>query len=254
MNDPNPIMLWMAYQEGFNKLASSSTPCSICRTKCFEHGELRTHFHGSEVGACARQVYYNLISLEKRPPVTNGAFLMDGHNHEAEIIQGINTGLTDGLRIVPSVNLDELVFERRMNGTVNDDQTGLLFTIIGHTDGYLLKDNKPIAVIECKSVKDYTWKKVKDGIISDVWYGQMQAYMMMSNLNVCYLLVRNRGTCELLQPILIPLDKEYLKTRMSKLKEILIAVYNGGDIEKEAEKKTDNICKFCDYKYNCWGE
>lgn len=246
LTDIIPSTLQMAYYNGAQMKASDSHPCSVCKKQPLK-GAARFHFHGSDLGACAKATLHKMQGLAGKPQGgSSDVFLMDGHANEAEMFDYINLGLdpTSGLKVIGSSNQDELIYDKEFK------EAAIRFRIIGHTDGYILKSNSPVAGIECKSVKDYTWKKVKGGEISDIWYGQIQFYLLATKLEYWYLLVKNRGTSEFLTPIRIEKDLNYLKDRLIKLKEVQLALVNGRDIARERKNPSDSECKFC--PYYCW--
>lgn len=249
LTDIVPSSLSMAYYKGASMKASDSHPCSVCRKQPLGDSAARYHFHGSDLGACAKATLHKMQGLAGKPQGgSSDVFLMDGHANEAEMFDYINLGLdpSSGLKVIGSQNADELIYEKLFK------DLGMQFRIIGHTDGYILRNNAPVAGIECKSVKEYTWKKVKEGTISEIWYGQIQFYLLGTKLPSWYLLVKNRGTSEFMLPIIIKPDLNYLKSRLSKLKEVQTALVKGTDIVREIKNPSDSQCKFCAYYDQCW--
>lgn len=256
--DPIPMMMYEAYHQGTQ---SDTSPCSICRG-LGSHVITRNHFHGSELGACARKTYLNMITNTKSS-ASNKAFLLDGHLHEASILELIKEGFGNTARIIAAKNEEELTISLPLG---NDNALSVM-RIIGHYDGIIEidtdKDQYPIvkeqldsvkAIIECKSVKDYTYDKVKAGEISNEWYGQMQCYMLGMKLNRSYLIVKNRTTSLILMPIRIDLDIPWLKERISKLKSIYSLIQDGGNEipDREHRSRTESECKFCPHLESCW--
>lgn len=247
LTDIVPSALSMAYYKGAQMKASDSHPCSVCKKQPLGSSAARYHFHGSDLGACAKATLHKMQGLAGKPQGgSSDVFLMDGHANEAEMFDYINLGLdpSSGIKVIGSGNQDELIYEKKFK------DLGISFRIIGHTDGYILQGGTPVAGIECKSVKDYTWKKVKGGEISDIWYGQIQFYLLATKLEYWYLLIKNRGTSEFMLPIRIEKDLNYLKSRLSKLMEVQTALVKGTDIPREIKNPSDSQCKFC--PYYCW--
>lgn len=287
----NPIdslsrKIYDAHKEGANK-RSSIHPCTKCRSK--PEGAIRGHFHGSEFGACMLKVYKDCIAgmlfddpLEGR--VTDNdidakaAFLLDGHLHEENIIKNIASA---GMDII-QLNGDQ--FEKQIQVFIKKNVDGIhnftmphkdnndkiiedfeeSFKMICHLDGLLevtsKKNGKRMLIgVECKSVKDYTWKKIKETQeISNVWYGQIQSYFLSNhNIDRFYLIIKHRHTSQIMKPILIIRDDDYVNRRLN----ILYRVYNAileddvekYKIEKEHNSPKDSECKFCQYKDGCYG-
>lgn len=256
--DPLSIPMLTAYQKG---AMQNTSPCSVCRG-LGDHVMVRNHFHGSDMGACRRKVYRNMIAAKGNTSSSNSAFLKDGHLHEAMVLETIAEGFGEEAKITSCQNNEELTVHINMG-----DETGvLLMRIIGHHDGeieYRLPresmDQVDVhyvhAIIECKAVKDYTFKKVKDGNISNEWYGQMQFYMMAKRLRVAYLIVKNRITSSILPPIRFEIDLPWLKERIKGLKEIYTLVNTTGEVEppaKEHKNSKADECQFCPHKDDCW--
>lgn len=155
------------------------------------------------------------------------------------------------------------------------------FSIIGHCDGWIEYATNPnnirayideyppdsnpntvlrfqtneteVALIECKSVTDYTWKEVKEGRIKEEWYGQMQYYMWALALKKSYLLVKHRGSSDMLQPILISFDSDWLLNRLRLLLLIYKCVNKQQPIPIPKTKNAkDGECKFCPFNNQCW--
>jgi hypothetical protein len=130
------------------------------------------------------------------------------------------------------------------------------YTLIVHVDAlgtYKDEEEEVDFVIECKSVKDETWKKVMNGEIEDKWYGQMQAYMFVTGIHRCYLVVKNRISSRILPPIRIDYDVLYVVNRLVKLNQIYTFVNYGREvpIPKGWTKKNPN-CRYCDFNETCW--
>lgn len=293
--DPLSRKIYDMHKIGADKRASVP-PCTLCRDK--PEGAVRAHFHGSEFGQCMLKTYNDCISgttfedpLEGRVVQDDidgrAAFLLDGHLHEENIIANIQSS---GMDIIGFGNKDQ--YEKQIQVYVNSKQTEMsvfdykdfvmphpaainrdkilkgyeeTFKIIAHLDGMLnVKSKKTgkemIVGIECKSVKDYTWKKIKEtSEISDIWYGQIQAYFLANgHIERFYLFIKHRHTSQLMKPILIMRNDKYVSRRLN----ILYRIYNSileddskkYGIKKEHDSPKDSECKFCQYKDRCWGK
>jgi hypothetical protein len=192
-------------------------------------------------------------------------FLKDGHFHEEAILNLLRQGTADpsklddsieSIRVYAAKNTEEL-FQR----LPYKDSKGALreFVIVGHWDGLLsigYTDGRfEEFLLECKAVKDATFNKVKAGEISNEWYGQIQTYLSMLGLKAAYLLVKNRTTAEVLPPIRIDLDSNYLKKRRQVLAEVheYLTQGNGKLVDREHVSRKNDECFFCKFKTQCWG-
>lgn len=261
--DPVPIRMLAAYN---NYGRRDTQPCQLCK----EHPELegrRIHFHGSELGACPKQVQQKMI-LGKYTEASNPNFLLDGHLHEAAILEAIDS--SEDFKIyapknsmelrmqIPVLNdlnlLKKYVTDEELQLTISDSRQK--FTIIGHYDGIVstnLNGVQQDALIECKAVKDYTFNEIKKGNISDVWYGQMQFYMLATNIPITYLIVKNRITSNILLPIRINKDDDYITNRLKVLTNIFRFINEGKEVPKPPNKKhTDSDCRFCPFRGQCY--
>ena len=289
--DPLSRKIYDAHKEGANK-RSSVHPCTKCRNK--PEGTVRGHFHGSEFGQCMLKTYNDCLAgltfidpLEGRVREDDidarAAFLLDGHLHEENIIRNIQMS---GMNIIGFGNKDEYEKEVQVYWKQGSDKDSYEFTMphphsanrakilegfeeaflmISHLDGVMTvknkKTNEEILVgIECKSVKDYTWKKIKETQeISNIWYGQIQNYYLTNHhISRFYLFIKHRHTSQLMKPILIMRDDRYINRRLN----ILYRIYNAlveddpkrYKIQKEHDSAKDSECKFCPYKDRCWGK
>lgn len=257
--DPLPIEM----QEAYNTVEATEAPCKLCKEHPEQQGK-RVHFHGSDVGACPRQTYFKMtLGSHTKEVGTKAAFLADGHLHEAMMLQAIASKFNiwmpkneAELRLfVPILESDEQAKTFIADREVATIQNAIRrFLIIGHIDGALTVEgiDKPY-LLECKSVKDYTWDKVKKGEISDTWYGQMQVYMFMLETDRAYLLVKHRNTSELMLPIRIDFEEEWFKKKLRMLSQIYKCINLGKEVPKPSTKKaSDSDCRFCSYKDKCY--
>lgn len=267
--DPLPFQIKQAYDSSF---ADDKPPCQLCNEHPEQEGK-RVHFHASDFGACPRKVYFKMTTGQtERIFGTKAAFLKNGHLQEAFILEQLKQTLpvtiaknTVEIRHkVPMVSDKELLQLYMKDGINNvrleDIRT---FYFIGHWDGMITYENNPNrisgdidikeAILECKSVKDATFAKVKQGEISDEWYGQIQAYMFLLRLSRAYLLVHNRTSSELLQPIRIDYDEEYCTQRINVFINIYKSVNIGKEVPKSAKYKgTCSECRYCSFRDRCY--
>ena len=281
--DPLSRKIYDMHKIGADK-RSSVSPCTICRNK--PDDAIRAHFHGSEFGQCMLKTYRDcLAGLTFEDPLegrvkeddidARAAFLLDGHLHEENIIKNI---AASGMTIV-QLHGDE--FEKEVQVYIKENKNGKhdftmphkggevtkgflkVFKMICHLDGLLEVVNKKtnqgmLVGVECKSVKDYTWKKIKEtSEISNVWYGQTQNYFLTNhNIARFYFFIKHRHTSQLMKPILITRNDEYVNRRLNVLYTVYEALINDDDskIIKEHDSPKDSECKFCPYKERCWGK
>lgn len=288
--DPMDVLsrtIYDGYMLGANNRKSGSIPCTICRNRK-TNGDVRGHFHGSEFGQCMMKTYRNMVEGNDAndnndlPPGgeldNRAASLLDGHSHESEIFKNL---IAAGLDAIGFSNMDEFekqvqVFIKRSNDGKHEFTMphkrileekedavaeGFIksFKMILHLDGLLeVTKHGELVGIECKSVGEYTWKKIKaSSEISDVWYGQIQAYMLWNHsITRFYLIVKNRQSSKILKPILIERDDKYINRRLNILYRIFKAIIKEDPvkfkIEKEHKTAKDSECRFCDYKDDCF--
>lgn len=290
LEDEVSYALYKGYGRGANYRKNNSQPCTLCR-KAKKEGVtdgIRIHFHGSEFGACMLKTYNNMISAVNEEIIKgySAAGLSDGHAHEKEIFTNLAFG---NCEVVPFGNEDQNqkelgVFYKKpkkgdngkgpydfrfgKDGVVPGDKKQEyqhVFNMILHLDGlyvaYPQMTNEKVYGIECKSVKDYTYNKIKKtSEVNDIWYGQTQAYMCWGTfvpLSTFYLIVKSRHSSDIHRPIRIDRDDKYINRRLNILYRIHRAIIEDDpekyDIKKEHETKGASECRFCDYKEQCWG-
>lgn len=284
LTDEVSYSLYKGYGRGANHRKNNSQPCTLCR-KAQKEGVkgIRIHFHGSEFGACMLKTYNNMTEGVNVEIIKgySAAGLSDGHAHEKEIFTNLACG---DLEVVPFENQDQNqkeigVYYKKpkkrdigpydfrfgkdgeLTGEDKDEYTHV-FNMILHLDGMYAFSNSKVFGIECKSVKDYTYKKIaKTGEISDIWYGQMQAYMSWGTfvkLDTFYLIIKSRHSSDIYRPIRIERNDAYINRRLNILYRIHRAIIEDDpekyDIKKEHETKGASECRFCDYKERCWGK
>src|SRR5215470_11273791 len=235
IGDPIPGLLWEAHEIGSIVKSSNSIPCSICRKKWEDGNEelTRDHFHGSDFGACARKTFLTM-KTGRRSSFSNANFLVDGHLHEASMLNNVIAGLPNDWKLKIFANEKELQTE--VNGIL----------IVTHQDA-ILYNKTEVIVIECKAVKDYNFRKIREeGEISLDWYGQMQAYLLAMKLEVGYLIVKHRETSKILMPIRIDRDTDFIIKRLEVFKDIYDRL-NNNLIQPDREETTSKSfqCQFC---------
>lgn len=245
------------YGGGLNK-SDNSQPCSLCRSNALKDkpSKKRGHFHGSEFNVCQLCLYQamkNGVSLSIREPETEVS-LYDGHKHEATVFELLEAG---GLDVAACANENEKI--TTVNFEREDEETGEIsienFRIISHLDGALVFKGQNFG-LEIKSVRKYTWDKIKrSGEISDQWFGQVQWYTKAFGMPF-YLIVKNRATSDIMSPILIKPNENFIQKRLVKLSEIALAIKDGrspyGFIHREEERSNASQCKFCRFYDDCW--
>lgn len=290
LEDEVSYHLYKGYAKGANFRKNNSQPCTLCRKVKKEKIEgIRIHFHGSEFGACMLKTYYNMTEGVNEEIIKgySAAGLLDGHAHEKEIFTNLGFG---NCEIVPFGNEDQnqkeiAVYYKKpkkgepdngkydfrfgKDGELKGDEKKefeYVFNMILHLDGLYVANpqmsSEKVYGIECKSVKDYTYKKIaKTSEISDVWYGQIQAYMCwgtFTHLDTFYLVIKSRHSSDIYRPVKIKRDDAYINRRLNVLYRIHRAIIEDDPkkhgIKKEHETKGASECRFCDYKERCWGK
>ena len=288
LEDEVSYTLFKGYARGANWRKNNSQPCTLCRKAKKEGVEgIRIHFHGSEFGACMLKTYLNMIEGVSEEVIKgySAAGLSDGHAHEREIFTNLACG---NCEVVPFANEDqnqkeiqvyykkpkkgkdveEYEFRFGKDGELKGNEKKeyqYVFNMILHLDGLYVANPQMNAEkvygIETKSVKDYTYKKIaKTSEISDIWYGQTQAYMCWGTftmLDIFYIIVKSRHSSDIHRPIRIKRNDAYISRRLNILYRIHRAIVEDDpekyNIEKEHETKGASECRFCDYKERCWG-
>lgn len=258
-NDEFSWFIRNAYYGGALKRVENSQPCSVCRMNALKAKptKVRGHFHGSEFNVCQLCLYQamaNGVSISIRGMETE-ASLYDGHMHEATIFEHLEKG---GLDVAACANKPEFEKITTVNCDIEDQETGQIevveFKIISHIDGVLVFKGKNFG-LEIKSVKKYTWDKIKrTGEISDQWYGQIQWYTKAMGMPF-YLIVKNRATSDIMSPILILPNENFIQDRLLRLRDTIRAIRRKnplGLIHKEETRSNSSQCKFCRFYDSCW--
>lgn len=278
LTDEIPMLLSEAYD---NHARNDSNPCSICRSNPDQQGR-RMHYHGSDFGQCPRQTYFKMTREKEsysKPLSMHPMFLKDGHVHEEAILKSfendkcfsIQTGSNYAGEIM-EIQTKIPFFDPTKKVDVKDEITKFVskplrsrvvdvqrhYLLITHFDAVATyKENEDdIGIdfgIECKSVKDDTYNKVSKGEIEDKWYGQMQAYMFATGLDVWYLVVKNRISSRILSPIRIDYDPKYVIQRLTKMNQVYTFANYGREVPiPTGWTKSNPQCKWCDFSDICW--
>ena len=246
--EPNDlsILLYTAHENGALWKGFNSVPCTICRDILEQAKDVvlvRDHFHGSDLGACARKIFMTMTNGKSDSGFNNMTFLLDGHLHESSMLKNIEAGLPDDWRVKILENNTEQITEL------------MGFKLVTHFDAFLIdKKNGVEYILECKAVKPKYFKEIADKEqIRDEWYGQGQAYMLVSNINQMIYLIKNREDSKIMFPIVVNKNMEYIASRLMKLGEIYHRIKNGMNWpDREEESKKAFQCTFCQWKDECW--
>lgn len=258
-NDETSWFIRNAYYGGALKRVDQTQPCSICRMNALKAKPAKTrgHFHGSEFNVCQLCLYQamvNGVSLSIKGMETD-ASLYDGHVHEATIFEHLEKG---GLDVSACANKPEFEKITTVQCEIQDQETGkteiIEFKIISHIDGVLVFKGQNFG-LEIKSVRKHTWDKIKrTGEISDQWYGQIQWYTKAVHMPF-YLIVKNRATSDIMSPILILPNENFIQERLLRLRDTIRAIRRKnplGLIHKEEHRSSASQCKFCRFYDSCW--
>jgi hypothetical protein len=215
--------------------------CSLCAKSQFN----RSHFHGSEFGACYRQVQYNLVNpkIYFESDNINNIFLYDGHLHEQAAIELLSKNYN------VSHHDQEIIVTKKV-------EVGLQFekeiTVICHPDLLIEMEGQTI-LLEFKAVKDWGIKnKFSQRLIPKSYYGQCQIYMEALNLDLALLIFKSRHTSEIFPPFIIKRDPIYIRKRFAYLVGILASISGLEVVPREYNNKDCDACKFCKYYNACW--
>lgn len=243
--------IWGAIYEGSKALLKN--PCSICVQKLERK---RKHFHGSDWGKCPRLVQYSLMygdeSMEEKITGKDALFLSDGHLHERSIVDALRCAgfvIThrendeqSEVKTVDQVNLPDELCKKFGQSFVD-------VTTIAHTDGVI----DGAIVLECKSVKSYTFREhFLKGVCPKNYFGQVQSYLHAHNLDRAFLVAKHRETSEIAPPIEILKDAQFIKKRLAILASILLAVEHHTWVKKEYKDRSSIECKYCPFQARCW--
>lgn len=275
LDDELPMLLADAYD---NYASKDSNPCSICRDTT-QLGGKRMHFHGTDIGSCYRQTYFKMTRTKEsyqKPSWNHPMFLKDGHVHEETILKAFESNPAFTIRFGDDYKGEvmelqqKIPFFNRLEGVdVLDKMTQFVlqpvknrvvekrhFILVTHFDAlglYRDGDEEIEFIIECKAVKDETWKKVMGGEIEDKWYGQIQSYMFTTGIHRAYLIVKNRTSSRILSPIRIDYDRNYMIKRLVKLTQVYTFVNYGREVPHPKGWTPKNPeCKYCDFNDFCW--
>lgn len=245
--------IYEAHVTGMAIKLLDGNPCSICRklaednikNEGFTRLDLdEIHFHGGEFDICEKKLYLNYLNHTKFQFV-DGQFLLDGHLHEASMLENIQAGMPDGWKIIIFKNNAEEIKQ-----VAN-------FKLVTHMDAMVIIDGKEYG-LECKAVRDKNFKNYESGEIDTAWYGQTQSYMYSNNIECFYVIVKNRDTSVIHIPIKIELDMDYVISRIKKLKLVAEAItwYKNKVTIKQPDRRhsssKEKECQLCPYKSICW--
>jgi hypothetical protein len=258
-NDETSWFIRNAYYGGALKRADQTQPCSLCRMNALKAKptKVRGHIHGSEFNICQLCLYQAMVNgvSTSVKGLENDASLYDGHVHEATIFEHLEKG---GLDVSACANKPEFEKITDVACEIEDQETGRIevvqFKIISHIDGVLVFKGKNYG-LEIKAVKKYTWDKIKrTSEISDQWYGQIQWYTKAMGMPF-YLIVKNRATSDIMSPILILPNENFIQERLLRLRDTIRAIRRKnplGLIHKEETRSSSSQCKFCRFYDSCW--
>jgi CRISPR/Cas system-associated exonuclease Cas4 (RecB family) len=208
--------------------------CSRCSV-----GDKTLHFHASQAGHCARQSQYTAVygDTRKRSGLDR-FFLNDGLVHEQTIIDNL---MSAGVSITDCNKEYEHLY--KVETPVGPQEV----LIVGHPDGIINGQ----AVLECKAVKSYAWKRIKAGNIANWYIAQCQMYMDHYRLNEAVLLVKNREASECLA-IPIAYARETVEMIVTILAGVQHALKIGTIVNRPYEDNDNSECRFCTFAEQCW--
>jgi hypothetical protein len=240
-------MLFQAHELGAIMRATNSMPCSLCREIINTHPDAElvydNHFHGSNFGECGRKLYLRMLN-GRSTGLNRASFLQMGHAFENEMLMNLWNGLPNGWVI------------KALNNTAEIITDVLGYKLVTHRDAYLFDTkNGKSYIVECKAIKDKYFKEIKKSRkIRDEWFGQGQSYLYSDqDVDGLIYLIQNRDTSELIFPILMERNGEFIAQRLSKLADVKKRITNQlGQPDREHTNPKDFECTFCPYKLECW--
>lgn len=192
-----------------------------------------TRFFGSEFNYCIRRIYYR-ITGEKSTNYRDTAFLNDGFVHEAVILKSLDLG---SIPLIREFNLEYNYGRIPLQGTPDG-----ITTINGER-----------VIIECKALQQKRFKELKDNpTITEDWYGQVQAYMMIADAQITVFIIKARETAEIIVGT-IERDDRYIAEQNEKHQALAERYLPNREVPaRPVENKSDPLCKWCPYKELCW--
>lgn len=183
------------YYEGIRNLRDRQHPCSVCESgkKFAEH----PHFHGSDFGRCNRQVQWEKLAAKPDDfHPEKAAMFRDGHVHEAAVVASLraagykvtNRDGDDEFRAVIGLDNDTVYLYEPDEPMIHPDTGGRNLEIVAHTDGVI--NGKYL--LECKAVKDASYRDFMKGKLPANYLGQMKLYMTCLDLECGFLAVKSR--------------------------------------------------------------
>jgi CRISPR/Cas system-associated exonuclease Cas4 (RecB family) len=192
-------------------------------------------FHPSEMGRCARSLYYSYIGTEARQCIPAKLKLIFEHGH------AIHTLLQDMLKDIYGGRFTAEV-------EVKTDHP-----IVGHADGLLELKSGKVVVIEIKSANDASYKKASSPLPGHAEQGHIYAGCLgVDSIRVLYYnkndKVEQGSLTELqLKEFLVPFDQTIFQAFEAKI----------AMVKECAQKKTpppqeiSNDCKTCRFFWTC---
>lgn len=256
IDDPLPAILLEAHILG---ALNSPNPCSLCRMVTDDIP--RGHFHARDVHSCTRRVQLSMRYPKLAKSGSDPSFLQDGHMHESILLTNIANGVNrirnieehlGKATVWPASSKEEII--AKIPYVTNDEVREI--RIVAHFDGIILFERnsmeQTVYLLECKAVKPPKFEKIRKGEMDKEWYGQIQTYLKMLNIETAYLIVKNRENSAVLV-IRIDYNSNYLNVRRDKLIEIQQATVAGQLVGREHTSKLDDECKVCPFAQQCWG-
>jgi len=107
-------------------------------------------------------------------------------------------------------------------------------------------------VVELKSYNSYAMKYLKRAKSDAFTQAQLAMHLLEGDIRQAFVLYEGRDSAEI-KVFYIKYNLEYVKVILAKLRIIKMAVETGQIPDKPVNSKGAKLCKYCDYKGQCWG-
>jgi len=200
-----------------------------------EHPITELRWRASSAGKCDILQLLSAYGYEADPITPDDAFKFEmGNIGEDLFMSAIGHGLGDGL-----------VLQQQYNVVSPDLKVG------GHVDAVLLDGDKIHSALEVKTLNSFFTARVEKSVETAYFYGQLQTYMHLLDLETITLIIIERNTPKLIT-FEVPIDYAYLMDAICIWND-LNKWYEEGYIPFPNEVGGEVKCQYCKYKSICGG-
>lgn len=193
----------------------------------------------SSIGKCMRQQWFTAKGYPAEPVSPRASIIF----WQGDLIEAC----TNALAKMAKVDIRREQEEVELEG------------IKGHIDGVLYENDEPKAVVEIKSMADYSFKRFeKEGIDNTFGYtSQGIAYATALDLNSVVWVATNKNTGAMAEYLFTVTDemKRDIVKRVQELKKLVNSwVMPFREYYPEKDGKLPVQCQYCGHKHNCYKE